>query len=266
MFPREHGAWSMLLTPFAAAVLLSRRLSWAEPVALAAVLAAFLAKEPLIALARQRFVWKQPRPESAAALRWLAVEALVLALCGLLLVSAWPWPALAALGASAAAFSALAVFLTIHKRQRAPWFQIASAAALTSSSLAACLSALGRLPSWCWLLWASCALQAAAGILVVHARLDALVASRKSLPPPPASRRAAFSVLAVFPLASGALVLSGRAPLAAVFALPLAASLFELRRQLSPLSLRMPLRTAGLQAMSLSLTFTALLTAALWPG
>ncbi len=265
MIPREHGAWSMLLTPFAAAALLSGRLSWAEPVALAAVLAAFLAKEPLIALARQRFVWKQPRPESSAALRWLSVEALVLALCGLLLARVWPWPALAALAVSAAAFSALAVFLTLRNRQRAPWFQIASAAALTSSSLAACLSALGRLPSWCWLLWASCALQAAAGILVVHARLDARIAARKNLPPPPASRRAAFSILAVLPIASCALVLAGRAPLAAVFVLPFAAYWFELRRQLSPLSLRMPLRTAGLQAMSLSLAFTALLTASLWP-
>lgn len=266
MIPREHGAWSMLLTPFVAAAVLAKRWSWVEIAALAAVVAAFLAKEPMIVLARQRFVWKLRRPESDVAWRWLAGEAAVLAVSGAVFLRVWPPAALGLLAGSACAFSALAVTLTVRNRQRAAWLQIVSAAALTSSSLAACLSALGKLPAWSWLLWASCAAQAAAGILVVHARLDARRAARDSRAAPAGSRRAAAGVVAMLPVVALVLALTGRATAAGAFLLPFAAYCFELRRQRDPESLRMPLRTAGLQAMTLSITFTALIVTGLWAG
>jgi hypothetical protein len=79
----------------------------------------------------------------------------------------------------------------VKNRQRSTLFQIASAAALTSSSLATSLSATGAIAPWCWWLWLLMAMQATAGILVVHARLDARIASRRTAPANERFRRAA---------------------------------------------------------------------------
>jgi len=43
------------------------------------------------------------------------------------------------------------------------------------------LSATGAIAPWCWGLWLLLAMQATAGILVVHARLDARIAARIAL-------------------------------------------------------------------------------------
>ena len=62
--PREHGAWGMLLQPFAAAAVVAAEWTPALGAALGAMLAVFLAREPLLVLARQRWVWREPRPET----------------------------------------------------------------------------------------------------------------------------------------------------------------------------------------------------------
>src|SRR5579883_969190 len=85
-FPKEHGATAMLLSPFVSAAILVREFRWTELAALVAVVFAFAAKDPLTVLARQRFVWKQPHPETAVAKRWLAVELPVIAVCGAVLM------------------------------------------------------------------------------------------------------------------------------------------------------------------------------------
>src|SRR6185369_13571605 len=103
----------------------------------------------LVVLARQRFVWKQQRPETDAAKVWLIGEGLILAACGFVLMTSWPLWMLAAFGAGAAAFSALAVAVTVRNRQRSTLFQLASAIAVSSTSLAACLAATGDVRPWC---------------------------------------------------------------------------------------------------------------------
>ncbi len=181
-FPREHGATAMLLTPIVCVAILAREWRWCELATLTAAFAALAAKDPMVVLARQRFVWKQKRPETPCAAKWFAGWMVIFVLSGLVLLAAWPLKAIVAMGLGVGVFSALAIAINVRNRQRSTLFQIPSAAALTSSSLAMCLSATGAIAPWCWWLWLLMAMQATAGILVVHARLDARIALRGTAP------------------------------------------------------------------------------------
>src|SRR5579871_4902902 len=101
--PREHGATAMLLTPFFGAAILLRDVYWPELFALLAIAASFAIKDPLVVLARQRFLWKQAHPETRDAKRAAAILAAILLTCGAALITerGWqPWiPFIAAAGA-----------------------------------------------------------------------------------------------------------------------------------------------------------------------
>lgn len=261
MMPREHGATAMLLIPFFAAAILARELRWSEVAALLAVFCVFAAKDPLVVLARQRWIWKQRRPETDVAIRWLIGEGLILAGCGVVLAFSWPLWLLVAVGIGAAAFSAIAVYVNVRNRQRSTLFQIVSAFAICSSSVAACVSATGRVQPWCWWLWALCGLQSAAGIFVVHARLDARIAARKG-----GSTSQASAVLACIILiaASSVSVILHQRWIAIALLIAAAAYRYDLQRQKKAESLQMPLKSVGLQAMSLSIAYALMLVVGLW--
>jgi hypothetical protein len=282
-FPREHGATAMLLTPFFCAAILMRQVRWTEAVALIAVVSAFAANGPLVALVRQRLVWKHEHPETRMARRWLAVELLALAAGGAMLAIAGPWRPFAVLGSAGAGFALLAVWVNVRNRQRSEWFQVASAAALSSTSLVACLAVLGDVPRWGWWLWLLCALQAAAGIFVVHARLDARTAAARSAarsatrsaassagssptptgePVSPASRRTAHVSVAVLALAA---IAFWRSPwIAAALLIAAGGYWSELRRHRDVQSVQMPLARVGMQMLALSILYGALIVAGLW--
>jgi len=262
--PREHGATAMVITPIFCAALLARTWRWAELATLAAAFAALAAKDPLVVLMRQRFVWKQPNPATPTAARWFAGFALVLAASGLVLLRAWPFTSLLAMGAGVVAFSLMAIWVNVKNRQRSTLFQIVSAAALTSSSLATSLSASGTIETWCWWLWALLAMQAAAGILVVHARLDAVIALRRNLSASGDYRRAAF--IAILALASAAIVMFALNRWWLALAMLLAATgySYDLRRQKRPAELARPLMSVGRQALALATAYALLLSIGLW--
>ena len=262
--PREHGATAMLLTPFFAAAILLRRLYWPEVVALLAMACAFAIKDPLVVIARQRFVWKQEHAETKAARRSVLIETLLLAASGGVLLLVRDWRPFLPLFFGAGAFTVLAVTLNVRNRQRSEWFQVASAVALTATSLLACLSAEGVIPGWCWLLWLLCALQAAAGIFVVHARLDARIAARKGQNAPAENRRAAFLCQAVLMGASIYFAFAGRAWISAALMFAAIAYLADLQRQKRASSLQTPLKNVGLQALGLSITYALMVVAGLW--
>ena len=262
--PREHGATAMLLTPFFCAAILLRQLSWLELVALLAVGCAFAIKDPLVVLARQRLVWKQEHAETRSARRSAALELALLSLCGLTLILFQDWRPFVLLFLAASAFTVLAVIVNVRNRQRSEWFQVASAVALTSTSAAASLSAQGTIPLWCWLLWLLSALQATAGIFVVHSRLDARIAARKGVRGAGGSRRAAFLSLAVLLIAAAAFVYFKRIWVTAALALAAAGYFMELRRQKNPASLQMPLTRVGQQALALSIAYSLMIVAGLW--
>ncbi|HEU5457833.1 MAG TPA: YwiC-like family protein, partial [Terracidiphilus sp.] len=147
-FPREHGATAMLLTPIVCAAVLARTWRWSEVATLTAAFSSLAAKDPLVALFRQRFVWKQRRAGDGVAAVWFAGWAVVFGASGLVLLWTWPWRAVVGMGAALAAYAVLAVAVNVKNRQRSVLFQIASAAALSSSALACAISATGRIPAW----------------------------------------------------------------------------------------------------------------------
>jgi hypothetical protein len=263
-FPREHGATAMLFTPMVCAAILARTWNWTEIAAFVAAFAALAAKDPMVILARQRLVWKQMHPETPIAALWFAGWMLVLALSGMVLLMSWPFKATLALGLGVGAFSVLAVLVNVKNRQRSTLFQIASAVALTSSSLATSLSATGSVQTWCWWLWLFLALQAAAGILVVHARLDARIALRGTIKATQDFRRKAQ--LAVLVLA-GAAATAGvlRNSLVAVALLVAALGYaYDLYNQRHAIDLQRPLTSVGQRALALSSIVSILLIAGLW--
>ncbi|MGP8252952.1 MAG: YwiC-like family protein [Terracidiphilus sp.] len=262
--PREHGATAMVITPIVCAAILARSWRSAELATLAAAFASLAAKDPLVVLMRQRFVWKQAHAETPIAARWFAGWTLVLAASGLVLLRAWPLASIFAMGAGVVVFSLMAIWVNIKNRQRSTLFQIASAAALTSSSLATCLSAVGAIRPWCWWLWALLAMQATAGILVVHARLDARIALRGKAPVSVQFRRTALIAVAVLAGGAAAMLVLRRWWLALALALAAAGYAYDLRRQKNAAELQRPLISVGRQALTLATVYALLLVAGLW--
>lgn len=262
--PREHGATAMLFTPIVCAVILSRAWRWAELATLFAAFAALAAKDPMVVLARQQFVWKQWHPETAAAIRWFAGWTVLLTLSGIVLLFAWPFAATVSLGLGVAVFSILAIAINVKNRQRSTLFQIASAFALTSSSLATTLSATGTIASWCWGLWLLLALQATAGILVVHARLDARIALRSTAGARENYRRAAQISLVALICAAATAAVFHRGIIALALVVAAMGYAYDLHRQRNPESLQLPLKSVGQQALALSSLYAILLIIGLW--
>lgn len=262
-FPREHGATAMLLTPIFSVAILARTWHWGELAVLAAAFAAISAKDPAVIVIRQRFVWKQFHPETPQAFVWLVGWSAILIPSGLVLVAEWPGKAFLGMSLGIALFAAIAVFVNVKNRQRSTLFQIASAAALTSTSLATSLSATGSIPSWCWWFWLLITLQASAGILVVHARLDARIALRGKIMGEH-FRRAAEVTLGV--LACAAITAVALRHIWIALALILAASgyAYDLVRQRDSAALQLPLKTVGQRALMLSTLYSALVIIGLW--
>ena len=263
-FPREHGATAMLFTPIVCAAVLSRSWRWAELATLVAAFAALAAKDPMVVLARQRFVWKQVHPETAAAIRWFTGWVILLALSGIVLFAAWPINAAISLGLGVAAFSVLAIAINVKNRQRSTLFQIASAFALTSSALATSLSAARFIAPWCWGLWLLLALQATAGILVVHARLDARIALRSTAPARENYRRAAQISIVVLVSAAAAAIVIHRGFVALALSIAALGYAYDLHRQRNAVALQLPLKAVGQQALALSSLYAILLIVGLW--
>jgi hypothetical protein len=258
----------MLLQPFLGALIVLRRLSWPVAPALAAVVLVFLVREPLIVLARQKWVWRGAHPETAAAKRYLWIELGLLAVAGALLLTVWPISLLAILGGGAAALTVLAVFMTVKNRQRSLWLQVLSAAGLSVSGLAACLAVAGSIPGWAWWWWGLHGAHFLATILVVHARLEARISARKS----PGEFTAAFLALRREAAAVSGILLMGGMLLAmwhpfyaAAVILSEAYHLYDLLTMHTPAALALPMMSVGRRALAVSIGFTLLAIAGAWP-
>jgi hypothetical protein len=254
----------MLLIPFLSAAILAREWRWTELATLIAALCIFAAKDPLVVLARQRWIWKRRHPETDAAKTWLLAESSILAACGLILAISWPLSILAGAGAAALGFSALTLAVNVKNRRRSAAFQILSAVALSSIALVTCLSATGEVRPWAWRLWVLCSMQAAAGIFVVHARLEARVAMHKERPLDRTSRHPALLVSFVLVGLSPFALLARQMWIAAALAVAGAWYLYELHRQKDAASLQLPLTQVGLQTLSLSIAYALMIVAGLW--
>lgn len=264
ILPREHGATAMLLIPFLSAVILLRRASWLELVALIAIGCALAIKDPLVVIARQQWVWRDEHPETRVARRAVLVELLVLTICGITLMLFRDWRSLLLFSLIAGVFTLVAVYINVRNRQRSIWFQLLSAAALSSTCFAACLSAGPEIPRWCWALWLFSALQAVAGIFVVHARLDARIGARKGAIRAGGTRKAAFLSQLVLALVAVVSLSIGWSWISFALVAAAISYLIELRRQRDELSLQLPLNRVGQQALALSLAYAVLIIVGLW--
>jgi len=253
----------MLLQPAIVAAILARSWHWSILAALSGVLAVYAARQPLLVLARQRFVWKDRHPETADARKALFLVAFVSALAGAALLTRWPVELLVIMGSGAAAMTVVAVWAAVRNKARSVLVQIAGAAGLTASSVAIAASACGSIPHWTLWLWGAMALQASAAILVVHARLDARIrgAKNQKIETP----TAAYVAQAALMLAALALAVRQEWMLAAAMALPAALNWFELTMRVARgEGLKTPLTTIGLRAMALSIAVNVLMAAGLW--
>jgi hypothetical protein len=254
ILPREHGAWGLLLQPFVCAAILGRRWDWLLVPAVLLILTAFVAREPLVILARQRWVWRDPRPEAGAAWRqllWQAPLGLSLfAVCAFRL----PLSPLAALGGTAAAMTVLAVWMAVRNRQRSIALQVVSSAGLATTALLGALVAAREIPVWAWQLWGLLSLHGAASILTVQARLDARTGSRRGL------RRWAWA----FQAGQGLLALLAGIPLGVPVAFSAGANVYELVRLGAAAGLNEPLTRVGFRTLGWSLLHSGLVVAVLW--
>ena len=236
--------------------------------ALAAVVLVFVIRDPLTVVARQKWVWRVKRVEAASARRFLAAEMALLALCGGLLLIEWPLWILAVMGGAAGALTILAVYMTVNNRQRAVWLQVLSAAGLSSSALAACLAISSTVPAWGWWIWGLHAAHFLGGILVVHARLEARIALRKSGGELTSAflrtRRDAGLVEAILALAAVGLLAGGLVFYGAALAGSALLHFLDLFRLHTRSELSVPMKTVGKRALTAYIIFTLLVVAGSW--
>jgi len=254
LIPREHGAWGLLLLPFLCAAILARRFEWLTLAALALALAGFLMREPLVVLARQRWVWRDSKPESATARRCLLWQLPAAALLWLYLASKLPVLPLAILTGVALLVTATAVWMTVRNLQRSILLQLASSFGLASTALLAALASTAQLPQWAWWLWLLLGLHAAGAILIVRARLEIRSGAGAGL----------WSLALWFHIAVAlfALLLSSRVAVPA--AVTVAAGALELVRLKRPQATAEPLKRVGWRTLAFSLGQGAASVVALW--
>jgi uncharacterized membrane protein len=113
-------------------------------------------------------------------------------------------------------------------------------------------------------LWLLLALQATAGILVVHARLDARIALRSTASTRENYRRAAQIFLVVLVCAAGVAIVFHRGFIALALAVATLGYAYDLHRQRNAEALQLPLKSVGLQALALSSLYAILLIVGLW--
>ncbi len=282
LIPREHGAWGMVSLPFIAGALVAG--NWANPRTLAAavgVFSVFLMRPPLLVLWRNRNAvgnssdpklqassraGRSPRAEELQNARFsLRVYGTVAIVAGSYLFLNLPVIPLFLMSFGAAFLTLSSVYLAARNYQRLPALQIASALGLTASSLTAYLAARGHLESAAFWVWALFAAHSAASVLVVHARLESIIAKRKSTLSPAAlpHRRDALVAQAGVLILLVVLVVQGHPWLILPFLPPLILEWWNL----SQLSARTPetisLRQMGLMQLGASIAFCFLLVAVL---
>jgi len=238
----------MLILPFLATAVLLHPAPGRLLAAFVLVPALFLLREPLIVLARQRWIWRTPHEEARAAARALPGLGVVAAAAAYVAIPLPLWTLAGACGAAAASLMAAPVVLAVRNWQYSVAFQALGSAGLAASCLAAAMAA-GEVPRWVWILWAASAFHGISAIPIVHAR----IALRRKQDP--ALAVAGLGVLATLAAAaaalphamSGALAFSGFAYLGEWLSLR------------SPATAQAKLTQLGLRLMATSIVFTALL-------
>lgn len=263
LWPREHGAWAMLLFPFLAALVVAGEPSWESLAALVALLGVFMVQEPLLVLLRQRFVWRERRAITSQAVSTLLRAGLPAAAASALVLWRLPWKPLVVLGAGAAVLLALRMALTLANKQRSAVLQVVEATGLSATALLGYLSARGALHEAAYVLWAVFSLHHAAALFVIRARLEAIAGARSVSALLRRYRVAAWVAQAVLLAAVLGTAAAGGYVLAAAFAVPLVLHSVDLLRLGDPAFLKTPLVRVGWREVAISTAFAVLTVSAL---
>ena len=277
LLPREHGAWGLVSLPFLAGALVAG--NWATlrmGAAALAVFSVFLLREPLLALWRLRVAANKYGSDAAAsaangsklsekesAQLSLVIYGLGAAASGVYLVLSLPLAPLLLLGGGAALLLPTLLYFTVRNYQRHPALQIAGVLGLTASSLLSYLAGRSYWDEpaiWIWLLSAA---HGSASVLVVHARLEAILASRKSGPAPTTERRNAVLGQVGLALLLAIVAATGRLWLLLPFLPPMILHCWELWRLRGPSAPRVSFHRVGWTQLGASAVFCLLLVAVL---
>jgi hypothetical protein len=253
--PREHGAWGILLVPFLTAVLVAGRLTPAVPLALAAVVLAFLARFPLEVLLAPAGREARVGPELARARHFAWVYGLGLLGTGAVLVGGWKLYLLVPLGGLAGALFGLHIRAARRGSERRLGEELLTTSGLTLSALAGWIAATGGVDGRGLLVWVLNATFFCAGVVYVKSRIQARRAGLRGEDRFPRGVVLGFHLLLVA-LASALVALRWASALVVVpFALAAARASWGLRRSGQPFALR----RLGWSEVGLSLLFAGFL-------
>ena len=260
IFPREHGSWGMLLFPLVSAAILAKTWTWMLIPAFGAAMAGFLIREPLSVLLRQRYVWKQQRPETEAAKRSLWLFAPIFLVSGLALLTTVPLVWLGALALIGAGLTAAYLYAALHNLQRSTLLQLAGSFGLTSAAALPWLAAGRPVDRTLLLLMLVHAVHSTGGVLTVHARLEAMMAHRGK-----ADSRKERTAAWIWQVVQSAVSVSGIGLLLALsLIVPLVVHVVDLLSFRGTAFLKTPLRTVGFRELGLSAAVAVLSLVALW--
>ena len=252
----------MLGQSFCAGLILAKGVSWLTLPAVAAVLATFLAREPIVFLLRQKFVWKNPNPDTPTAQKLLLGYAVLLAASGAALLSRLPVLHVFGLGGPAMLMLGAGAWLTMKNRQRSLWFQAVSACGLNGSALLSWVSVRWSFDWPIFLLWAALSAHAIAAVLVVHAHLDTRIAAKRQQESP--VPKAAWSAQAGLLAGAVVCVVCSKAALAIPLMVSASVHAWNLYQVKSEAMIAVPLRTIGWRAMGLGILVALTAVKALW--
>lgn len=179
LFPREHGAWGILLVPYLTAVAIAG--GWTLPVlvGLAAVLLVFLARAPLELLFVPQSRGRPPGLTQQNVRRFALLYGLSAVACGGLLVLIWEFYLLLALAALAALLFGVRVRAAWRGTERSWRAELAATSGLTLSALAGWVVSTGGISKTGILVWLLNWVFFASAMLYVKSRIRAQMAQHR---------------------------------------------------------------------------------------
>ncbi len=170
-FPQEHGTWAFLLSPLIIGIAAGNTWTFDTTLLVIGVLAAFMARQPVIVLAK---IWgkRRPRSDLPIALFWMALYGGMALVAALMLVTRGY--AFLVYLAVPAIFVLLWYLYLIRNRaeRRQLGLEIVGSGALALAAPAALWVARGHYDPTGWVLWLLAWFQSAASIVYIYLRLE----------------------------------------------------------------------------------------------
>ncbi len=170
-FPQEHGTWAFLLSPLIIGIVAGGVWTANTTWLVVGVLAAFMARQPVVMLAK---IWghRRPRTELPAALFWLGVYGSIALVAALVLVTRG-YTFLLYLAVPAVFVLLWYLYLIRHRAERRQLgLEIVGSGALALGAPAALWVARGHYDPVGWGLWLLSWFQSAASIVYIYLRLE----------------------------------------------------------------------------------------------